>query len=126
VIYDESEDRNWISEMEAEAEGLRFRKVPAPRENTRLPWPACAAGDLEVGPAQHEDGETWLFRPDDDLPGDSVSEVEFRTGDGKTGYAADVLELASDLKAACPPDYLRLSLWMTAAAMDPRSPGALN
>ena len=112
---------------------MRIEDAPPPArgENIRPPWPACAFDGLRPFSApqaaeQRDDDDTWLSCPDDDLPGDAVSVVEFRTREGKVGEAYDILDFVTDLKAACPAEYTRLSLWMTAADMDPRTHGVLN
>jgi hypothetical protein len=137
MIYESDKDREEQEEEFAEeSRHIRVTRAPAPapEEHIRPAWLGCAFDDLRpfgAPPAgaeqpENEGGDVWYFRPDDDLPGDAVAKAEIRTADGKIIEAYGIMDLATDLKKACPVAFLQMSLWMTAAAMDPRSPGALN
>jgi hypothetical protein len=70
--------------------------------------------------------DTWIYRLDDDLPGDSLAQVECRTARGKIIEVLDIMDLPVDLEKACPAHHTRLQMWMIADAMDPRTPEVLN
>src|SRR5690242_6044640 len=68
---------------------LHITRVPAstPGENIRPAWPAYAFDDLRPLDAPQADAgqyeEVWYFEPDDDPPRNYVTEVLFRTSNGK-------------------------------------------
>jgi hypothetical protein len=128
MIFHDDEDRERREQELAEMfRDMNIISVPAPPPGAdrRPAWPLRAFDDLEMR-EQPRDEDVCFYSPDDDLPGDSIAEVEIRTAHGKIIEVLDILDLPRALKEGCPASYARLRDWMFAAAADRRSPGVLN